>query len=42
MWSYYEWIRNQVASNTPWDVMTRRLLQAQGSSLGEMGRRIIS
>jgi hypothetical protein len=33
MWSYYEWIRNQVASNTPWDVMTRRLLTAQGSSL---------
>jgi hypothetical protein len=33
MWAYYQWIRNQVASNTPWDVFARRLLTAQGSSL---------
>ncbi|MEQ1861562.1 MAG: DUF1549 domain-containing protein [Chthoniobacteraceae bacterium] len=33
MWSYYQWIRNQVASNTPWDAFTRRLLTAQGSTL---------
>lgn len=33
MWSYYQWIRNQVASNTPWDVFTRRILTAQGSTL---------
>ncbi len=33
MWAYYEWIRNQVASNTPWDVFARRVLTAQGSTL---------
>ncbi len=33
MWSYYQWIRNEVASNTPWDVFARRLLTAQGSTL---------
>lgn len=33
MWAYYQWIRNQVASNTPWDVFARRLLTAQGSTL---------
>jgi len=33
MWSYYGWIRDQVASNTPWDVFAQRLLTAQGSSL---------
>src|SRR6185503_3947327 len=33
MWSYYQWIRNQVASNTPWDLFAQRLLTAQGSSL---------
>ena len=33
MWSYYQWIRDQVASNTPWDLFAKRLLTAQGSSL---------
>ncbi len=33
MWAYYKWIRDQVASNTPWDEFARRLLTAQGSSL---------
>lgn len=33
MWSYYDWIRNQVASNTPWDEFARRVLTAQGSTL---------
>ncbi len=33
MWSYYNWIRNQVAANTPWDLMVRHLLTAQGSTL---------
>jgi hypothetical protein len=33
MWSYYKWIRDQVASNTPWDVFARSLLTAQGSTL---------
>jgi hypothetical protein len=33
MWSYYRWIRDQVASNTPWDEFTRRILTAQGSTL---------
>jgi hypothetical protein len=33
MWAYYQWIREQVASNTPWDVFARRLLTAQGSTL---------
>jgi hypothetical protein len=33
VWSYYQWIRDQVASNTPWDVFARKLLTAQGSTL---------
>jgi hypothetical protein len=33
MWSYYKWIRDQVASNTPWDVFAKSLLTARGSSL---------
>jgi len=33
MWAYYSWIRNQVASNTPWDVFAKRLLTSQGSTL---------
>jgi hypothetical protein len=33
MWSYYQWIRNEVASNTPWDEFARRVLTAQGSTL---------
>ena len=33
VWAYYKWIRDQVASNTPWDEFARRLLTAQGSAL---------
>ncbi|PYJ86820.1 MAG: S-layer protein [Verrucomicrobia bacterium] len=33
MWAYYNWIRNNVAANTPWDVFVRKILTAQGSTL---------
>ncbi|HKQ39913.1 MAG TPA: DUF1553 domain-containing protein, partial [Verrucomicrobiae bacterium] len=33
MWSYYNWIRNNVAANTPWDKLVRDLITAQGSTL---------
>lgn len=33
MWSYYSWIRHQVAANTPWDEFARRLVTARGSQL---------
>ncbi len=33
VWSYYKWIRDQVATNTPWDQFVRRLLMARGSTL---------
>ncbi len=33
MWAYYGWIRDRVASNTPWDEFARQLLTAQGSTL---------
>jgi len=33
MWSYYHWIRNQVAANTPWDQFARELVTATGSTL---------
>jgi hypothetical protein len=33
MWSYYNWIRNNVAANTPWDVFARKLITTQGSAL---------
>jgi uncharacterized protein DUF1549/uncharacterized protein DUF1553 len=33
MWSYYHWIRNQVAANLPWDQFVRRIVVAQGSAL---------
>ena len=33
MWAYYDWIRNHVAANTPWDKMVRELVTAQGSTL---------
>ena len=33
MWSYYHWIRNRVAANTPWDEFARRLVTATGSTL---------
>ena len=33
MWSYYHWIRNHVAADTPWDTMVRQLVTAKGSTL---------
>ncbi|MEX2113079.1 MAG: DUF1549 domain-containing protein [Pirellulales bacterium] len=33
MWSYYRWIRNQVAANTPWDEFARQIVTATGSTL---------
>ncbi len=33
MWSYYNWVHNNVAANTPWDVLVRRLMTAQGSTI---------
>ncbi|MDB6126012.1 MAG: hypothetical protein JWQ71_5005 [Pedosphaera sp.] len=33
MWSYYNWIRNNVAANTPWDKMVRSLVVSRGSTL---------
>jgi hypothetical protein len=36
MWSYYNWVRNHVALNTPWDRFARELVTARGSS-GENG-----
>lgn len=33
MWSYYNWIRNGVAANKPWDKMVRELVTVQGSTL---------
>ena len=32
-WSYYKWIRQNVASNTPWDSFVRQLVTAKGSTL---------
>jgi hypothetical protein len=31
--SYYEWIRQRVAENTPWDEFARRVVNATGSSI---------
>ncbi|HVV01918.1 MAG TPA: DUF1549 and DUF1553 domain-containing protein, partial [Verrucomicrobiae bacterium] len=33
MWAYYDWIRNNVAANTPWDVFVREIVTAKGSTL---------
>jgi len=33
MWSYYNWVRNNVAANTPWDRFVHELVMARGSSL---------
>ncbi len=33
MWSYYNWVHNNVAANTPWDKLVRSLITAQGSTL---------
>lgn len=32
MWSYYNWVRSQVALNTPWDRFAREVLTARGST----------
>lgn len=32
MWSYYDWIRTQVAKNTPWDQFARRVVTATGAT----------
>lgn len=37
MWSYYRWIRNHVAANTPWDAVVRNMMTAQGSTLENGG-----
>ncbi|MBI5775518.1 MAG: DUF1553 domain-containing protein [Verrucomicrobia bacterium] len=33
MWAYYNWIRKNVAANTPWDRFVRDLITATGSTL---------
>jgi hypothetical protein len=33
MWSYYNWIRQNVEANTPWDKMAREILTASGNTL---------
>ena len=33
MWAFYNWIHNNVAANTPWDVLARRVVTAQGSTI---------
>jgi hypothetical protein len=33
MWSYYQWIRNNVAANTPWNELARNLVTVTGSTL---------
>lgn len=33
MWAYYDWIRDNVAANTPWDKFAREIVTAQGSTL---------
>jgi hypothetical protein len=33
MWSYYNWIRSNVAANTPWDRLVREVVTARGSTL---------
>jgi hypothetical protein len=33
MWAFYDWIRDNVAANTPWDVLARKVVTAQGSTI---------
>jgi hypothetical protein len=33
MWSYYNWIHDNVAANTSWDSFVRKIVTAQGSSI---------
>jgi hypothetical protein len=33
MWSYYTWLREKIASDTPWDRLARELLTATGDTM---------
>jgi len=33
MWAYHTWVRNQVASNAPWDAVARQIVTAKGGTL---------
>jgi hypothetical protein len=33
MWAFYNWIHDNVAANTPWDVLAGRVVTAQGSTI---------
>jgi len=33
VWAYYDWIRERVAANTPWDVFVKSIITAKGSTL---------
>lgn len=33
VWAYYDWIRANVATNTPWDLFARQILTATGDTL---------
>jgi len=33
MYAYYNWVHNEVAANTPWDVFVRSVVTSQGSTL---------
>ena len=33
VWAYYNWIRSQVAANTPWNKFVRQIVTARGSTL---------
>ncbi len=33
MWSFYNWIHQNVAANTPWDLFVRKIVTAQGDTL---------
>jgi hypothetical protein len=33
MWSYFQWVRDNVAANAPWDQFVRQIVTAKGSTL---------
>ena len=33
MWAYHTWIRNQIAANTPWDQIARKIVTASGGTI---------
>ena len=41
MWSYYNWIRNKVAANTPWDRLVAADRHRQGQHAGERRRQLL-